>query len=100
MVGHTGPSSVIGSDAGLAALSARRRVQEGESPGSVPLAGVRGIQFADDVPEPGDGGSPVYLKKRTESRAGLGYGRPRSAPWDGLLRKETFQVRSRASSIA
>ena len=36
-------------------------MQEGESPGSVPLAGVRGIQLADDVPEPGDGGSPVYL---------------------------------------
>ena len=66
-------------------------MQEGESPGSVPLAGVRGIQLADDVPEPGDGGSPVYLRKRTESRAGLGYGPPRSAPWDGLLRKETFK---------
>ena len=55
-------------------------MQEGESPGSIPLAGVRGIRFADDVPEPGDGGSPVYLRKRTESRAGLGYGLPRSAP--------------------
>ena len=66
-------------------------MQEGESPGSVPLAGVRDIRFADDVPEPGDGGSPVYLRKRTESRAGLGYGPPRSAPWDGLLRKETFK---------
>ena len=66
-------------------------MQEGESPGSIPLAGVRGIQFADDVPEPGDGGSPIYLRKRTESRAGLGYGLPRSAPWDGLLREETFK---------
>ena len=51
----------------------------------------RCIQLADDVPEPGDGGSPVYLRKRTESRAVLGYGPPRSAPWDGLLRKETFK---------
>ena len=69
----------------------RRRMQEGESPGSVPLAGVRGIQFADDVPEPGVAAAQFYLRKRTESRAGLGYGLPRSAPWDGLLREETFK---------
>ena len=49
-------------------------MQEGESPGSVPLAGVRGIQLADDVPEPGDGGSPVYLGsgRRAEKSSATG----------------------------
>ena len=57
MVGHTGPSSVIGSNkVGCAA-----GMQKGESPGSVPLAGVRGIQFAACIQEPGVADSPVLF---------------------------------------
>ena len=41
----------------------RRRVQEGESPGSVLLAGVVGIQFAACIQEPGVADSPVLFEE-------------------------------------
>ena len=66
-------------------------MQEGESPGSVPLAGVRGIQLADDVPEPGDGGSPVYLGSGRRAERASATGCPVPLHRTRLLRKETFK---------
>ena len=79
MVGHTGPSSVIGSNKGwLRCRYAGRGKSRVSSPrrstgvsGSPPVSRSREWRAAQ-----------FYLMKRTESRGGLGYGRPRSAPWD------------------
>ena len=52
----------------------RGRVQEGESPGSVPLAGVVGIRFAACIQEPGVADSPVFLGsgRRAEQTSATG----------------------------
>ena len=66
----------------------RRRVQEGESPGSVPLAGVVGIQFAACIQEPGVADSPVLFEEADGEPSGP---RLRAAPFRSMgreLRKE------------
>ena len=61
----------------------RRRVQEGESPGSVPLAGVRGILFAACIQEPGVAGSPVLFEEADGEPSGP---RLRAAPFRSVGR--------------
>ncbi len=82
MVGHTGPSSVIGSNKVGCAVR-RRRMQEGESPGSIPHAGVRGIQFAACIQEPGVAVSPVLFDEADGEPRGP---RLRAAPFRSMGR--------------
>ena len=90
MVGRTGPSSVIGSNEGWLRCPPEAGAGRGKSRVSSPRRSS-GYPVRRLYPEARSGGQPSFFGKRTESRADLGYGLPRSAPWVGLLRKETFK---------
>ena len=69
----------------------REACRKGKVQGQFPSQEYGVSSSPPDIQEPGVAAAQFYLRKRTESRAVLGYGLPRSAPWDGLLREETFK---------
>ena len=83
MVGHTGPSSVIGSNEGLAALSAVGGCRKGKVQGQFPSQEYVGIQFAACIQEPGVADSPVLFEEADGEPSGP---RLRAAPFRSVGR--------------
>ena len=81
VVGHTGPSSVTGSNKRVSCAASY--VQEGECPESCPLAGVRGFQFAACIQEPGVAVCPVLFDEAYGEPSGP---RLRATPFRSLGR--------------
>ena len=82
MVGRTGPSSVIGSNEGWLRCPPEAGAGRGKSRVSSPRRSS-GYPVRRLYPGTRSGGQPSFFGKRTESRADLGYGLPRSAHGSG-----------------